>query len=776
MTATYPPVPDTPVVDVRESIHGVEIVDPYRWLEDGTDPRVRAWDAAQQARTEAILADVPGRDRLAARLDAILSVPRVTDIQVAPSSGGTRLFYRRRSGTMDQPALYWRDGPDGAEHSLVDLNGGGDGLTALDWWYPSADGDLVAFGTSRDGNEWSTLQIVDVATGRLLSDRIDRTRYSSVAWLPDRGGFFYTRYPQPGSVPAGEENYHSRVFYHRLGDDPAEDPLVFGAGMPRETMFSVHLSSDGRWLIVVAREGWVRSTIHVRDRTLVDGPWVTVIDGRDALFDNVRVAGERLFLLTNEDAPNYKVIAGELPEILSTGGVGGWRTVLPEATDRVIDHFTFAAGFLVSHQSHRATSQVWRHEMDGSNPAQIDLPGLGTVGDLDGDRDLPLAGLVWTSYDSPAAAFVLEVSTGTVRPMVTADESVGVDLSGITVEQVEYRSKDGTTVTMFLAGRADVLARRDSDTPTILYGYGGFNIAITPAFSPDDVAWFQLGGLLAVANLRGGSEYGENWHRAGMLGNKQNVFDDFIAAARWLIDARITRPERLAVRGGSNGGLLTGAFLTQAPELCAAVNCGVPLLDMLRYHLFSIARLWIPEYGSADDPEAFQMDPRLVALPSCRAGSALPRRSLLDGRPGHPRRPIARPEDDGADAGNDGQRPGHRRPGPAPGRTQRGPWTGQTAEQGDRRIAGRDRVYRSCPGRRSDRRLSAPAPILKRCPGSIAMEPGRLCLTDRQGSGSSPTRPGALSTQATPSTSRPIRPTPGVRRPGPVRVRQPGRR
>ncbi|HEV2528324.1 MAG TPA: prolyl oligopeptidase family serine peptidase [Thermomicrobiales bacterium] len=606
MSTTYPPIPETPRDDVRETIHGIEIKDPYRWLEDGNDPRVRDWDAAQQARTEAILADVPGRDRLAERLDAILSVPRVVDIQVGSSTGGTRFFYRRRSGAMDQPALYWRDGPDGDERILVDLNGGTDGLTALDWWYPSPDGGLVAYGTSRDGNEWSTLQVIDVATGELLADRIERTRYSSVAWLPDRSGFFYTRYPEPGSVPAGDENYHSRVFFHRLGDDPIEDPLVFGAGMPRETMFSVHLSSEGRWLIVVAREGWVRSTIHVRDRTLVDGPWVTIVEGRDALFDNVRVAGDRIFLLTNEDAPNYKVIAGELPEILSTGGLGGWETILPNSADRVIDHFTFAGGHLLSHQSHRATSEVWRHAMDGSGATQIELPGIGTVGDLDGDRTQPLAGLVWTSYDSPSAAYIIDVAAGTIRPLHTDVAAEGIDLSGIAVEQVEYQSKDGTTVTMFLAGRSDVLARRDGGTPTILYGYGGFNVAITPAFSPDDVAWFELGGLLAVANLRGGSEYGEAWHRAGMLDNKQNVFDDFIAAARWLIDQRITRPERLAVRGGSNGGLLTGAFLTQAPELCAAVNCGVPLLDMVRYHLFSIARLWIPEYGSADDPDAFQ--------------------------------------------------------------------------------------------------------------------------------------------------------------------------
>ncbi len=594
-------VPTTPRDDVTETLHGVEITDRYRWLEDGDAPAVREWSDAQQARTAAVLDAVPGRDRLAARLDALSRVGGVGE----PMIMGQRVFFTRRSGDMDQSALYVRDDIDGDDRPLVDLNSGGDGLTTLDWWYPSADGGLVAFGTSRGGDEWSTLEIVDVATGERHADRIERTRYSSIAWSPDASGFYYTRYPEPGSVAAGDENYFSRVYYHRLGDDPAADPLVFGEGFPREITFGVSLSEDGRWLIVMSREGWVRSVIHVRDRHQIDGPWLTVTGDNDALYDDPEVRAGRLYLRTNHDAPNYRIIRADLEELTGNQGTDAWSVAVPERPDRVIAGYVIAGDRIVTHETSRAVSRLYRLGLDGGQETAIDLPGLGTVTSLHGSADRPLAVVTWTSYATPPGAWLVDVAADDVRELAGVTLPDDVELSGITVEQVEYPSRDGTTITMFLVGYADVVAARGGDTPTILAGYGGFNIAKSSAFDAPAVAWLELGGLLAVANLRGGSEYGEAWHRAGMLGNKQNVFDDFIAAARWLIAEGYTRPERLAVRGRSNGGLLTGAFLTQAPELCAAVSCGVPLLDMVRYHRFSIARLWIPEYGSADDADAF---------------------------------------------------------------------------------------------------------------------------------------------------------------------------
>lgn len=601
-TTPIPAIPETPRDDVREILHGVEITDRYRWLEDGDSPAVSDWSDAQQRRTAAVLGAVPGRDRLAAQLDALSRIGSVS----APAIHENRLFFQRRSGEMDQAALYVRDTIDGDERVLIDPNTDADGLTTLDWWYPSADGALVAFGTSRDGDEWSTLQIVDVATGERHADRIERTRYSSIAWSPDGSGFYYTRYPALGSVAAGDENYYSRVYYHHLGDDPAGDPLVFGEGYPREIMVSVHLSEDGRWLVVVVQEGWVRSAVHVRDRQHIDGPWVRVTGEKDALYGDVEVHDGRLFLLTNDEAPNYRILAGDLPALADSGGIDGWSVAIGERSDRVIAGYTIAGGRIVTHETSRATSQLHRMALDGADDTVIDLPGPRTVAWLRGSATSPLAVFTYTSYATPAGAWLLDVVDGTIRPLTDPSPPAGIDLSRIVVEQVEYRSKDGTPVTMFLVGHEDVLKSRTGETPTILYGYGGFNIALTAAFNEQAIPWIERGGLFAVANLRGGSEYGETWHRAGMLGNKQNVFDDFIAAAEWLIGQGYTRPGRLAVQGGSNGGLLVGAFLTQAPDLCAAVNCGVPLLDMVRYHLFSIARLWVPEYGSSDDRDAFQ--------------------------------------------------------------------------------------------------------------------------------------------------------------------------
>ncbi len=599
--SAFPPIPETPRDDVGETLHGIEITDPYRWLEDGEALTVQSWSDAQQHRTAAVLGAVPGRRELAERLDALSRIATVSD----PVLRGDLLFFMRRAGDMDQLALYVRDGLDGIDRPLIDLNIESDGLTTLDWWYPSPDGSLVVFGTSHGGDEWSTLQVIDVASGKHHPDQITRTRYSSIAWLPDGSGFYYTRYPEPGTVPAGDENYNSRLYHHRLGDEASNDPLVFGDGYAREITFGVDLSDEGRWLIVTAREGWVRSSVHVRDRQLIDGPWVQIAGNRDALYSDVEIHGGLLFLLTNDAAPHYRIVGGDLAELSASAGAKGWSVIVAERPDRVIAEYAIVGDHIVTHVTSRATSQLRQATLGGNDEQVIDLPGLGTVASLRGSNENGQAVFVYTSYATPPSAWLLETDAGAIRPLTPAELPAGIDLSGIAIEQVSYPSKDGTAITMFLAGHRDVLDARDADTPTILAGYGGFNIAKTSVFNDSSIAWLEQGGLLAVANLRGGSEYGEAWHRAGMLGNKQNVFDDFIGAAQWLIDQRYTRPERLAVRGRSNGGLLTGAFLTQAPDLCAAVSCGVPLLDMVRYHLFSIARLWIPEYGSSDDADAF---------------------------------------------------------------------------------------------------------------------------------------------------------------------------
>ena len=599
-TSPFPAIPETHHDDIVDVLHGVAVPDPYRWLEEGDDPAVRAWSAAQQSRTAAILESVPGRDRLAARLDALTRIGTIADASVHHGL----VIYRRRSGTEDQPVLVVRDGIDGEERTLLDLNGG-DGLTALDWWQVSPDGQLLAYGTSRNGNEWSTLRVMHIADGTDGGISIDRARYSSIAWRTDNSGFYYTRYPTPGSAPPGEENYNSRVFLHELDAGAGADTEIFGDGFARETMFHVDLSQNGRWLAVTAARGFFNLQVHVSDLAAAEPAFTRITPDREVRYSNLVFAGDDVLLLTNDGAENGRIVRGSLPELVASPDAETFTTIVPERADRVIEAFVVAGDALITHEQIRATSHVFQRPLAGGDAQPIDLPGPGTIASLASDDSAWPVVVTWSSFATPPSAFVLAGPAAGLRPLAPQPLPDGIDLSGIRVEQVEYRSKDGTAVTMFLAGQLEALNDRDGDTPTILAGYGGFNRSKTSAFNPSAIAWIQQGGLLAVANLRGGGEYGEAWHRAGMLGNKQNVFDDYIAAAQWLIEQRYTRPDRLAVRGRSNGGLLTGAFLTQAPDLCAAISCGVPLLDMIRYHWFSIARLWIPEYGSSDDADAF---------------------------------------------------------------------------------------------------------------------------------------------------------------------------
>ncbi len=585
--------------DVAETIHGVVVADPYRWLENGEADEVREWTAAQNARTEALLGAVPGRAALEGRLRQLFQVGVVG----SPVLRGNRLFYTKRTGEQNQATLCARDGVDGDERVVVDPNAlDAVGLAALDWWEPSPDGRLVAYGISRDGDEWSTLQVVEVETGQNLPDAIARTRYCSVAWLPDGGSFFYTRYPTPGAVPAGEEEYNSHAFFHRLGEDAATDPKVFGEGRSPQDMIGLTISDDGRWLVAVAFQGWARSEVFVRDLTWEEGAWLPVVEGEDALFDNALPTADRLYLRTNRDAPNYRIVAvdptGPVPELER------WETIVPERPDRIIEAFVLAGGRIVAVELEGAVSRLRVYSLDGTALGELALPGIGTVHGLNGEETGRQIGIGYTSFVVPPAAFVFDVETGARRPLSPLPATTGVDPEAIEVRQVRYPSRDGTMISMFLVHRAGLT--RTGDRPTMLTGYGGFNISEGPGYMAALPAWLERGGVLALPNLRGGGEYGEDWHRAGMLGNKQNVFDDFVAAAGWLIDEGYTNPDKLAISGGSNGGLLVGAAITQRPELFRAAVCEVPLLDMIRYHHFRIAKLWVPEYGSAEEPEAFR--------------------------------------------------------------------------------------------------------------------------------------------------------------------------
>jgi prolyl oligopeptidase len=585
------PYPKTRIVDQTDVLHGEALSDLYRWLEDGDSPEVRDWTERQNALTESYLAAFPGRARIRARLDALLAIGAIS----VPTPAHGRYFYQRRDGRQNQPVLYLRDGVGGADRVAVDPNAqDAAGTTALDWYYPSDDGRLLAYGLSENGSEQSVLHVLELDTGRILPERIARTRAADLAWLPDGSGFYYTRYPAPGEVPEGEEHYHRSIFFHRLGTDPAADPLLFRPAQ-KEYWPGVSLSPDGRWLLIGVARSFDQTDLYLRD-LVADGPLVPVAVDLPASFEG-QLAHGRLFLRTNLDAPTYRLYAVE-PE---RPGRADWSELVPARSDAVLDGMRVMGERLALSYLERASSRLRLADLEGRIVSEVELPALGSLFGIGAEWDGRELFYGFSSYTVPPSIYRIDLETGdqALWRRVEAD----VDSERFEVGQVSVTSKDGTPVTMFLVHRKGV--QRDGNNPVYLTGYGGFNISMTPAFSRSLLLWLERGGVVAIPNIRGGGEYGEEWHQGGMLGKKQNSFDDFIAAAEWLIQARYTRPGRLAAAGGSNGGLLMGAVLTQRPELFQAIVVQVPLLDMLRYHRFLIARLWIPEYGSADDPEQY---------------------------------------------------------------------------------------------------------------------------------------------------------------------------
>ena len=584
----YPPTPAGGTVDV---LFGESIADPYRWLEDGEAPETRSWTERQNALTEAYLAARPARARIRHRLDELLAIGALS----APVPVKGRYFYQRREGRQNQPVLYVREGVEGADRVLVDPNSlDAAGTVALDWYYPSEDGRLLAYGLSENGSEQSVLHLLDVDTGSPLGDRIPGTRAADLAWLPDGTGFYYTRYPAAGEVAEGEEHYHRSVFFHVLGSDPAADPLVFKPAR-KEYWPGVSLSPDGRWLLIGVSRTFDETDLYVGDR-LTGGKLVPVAENLSASFEG-EIAHGRIFLRTNLDASTYRLYAVD-PEHPDRAA---WRELIAPRPDAVLEGVRVAGDRLAVSYLESASSRLHLADLEGRLVREVPLPALGSLFGVGAERDGQELFFGFSSYTVPPSVYRIDLELGeqTLWRRVEAE----VDPERFEVSQVMVTSKDGTPVSMFLVHRRGL--ERNGDNPVYLTGYGGFNISMTPAFSRSLLLWLERGGVVAIPNIRGGGEYGERWHQEGMMAKKQNSFDDFIAAAEWLVAEGYTRPARLAVAGGSNGGLLMGAVLTQRPDLFGAVVVQVPLLDMLRYHLFLIARLWIPEYGSPDEPDQF---------------------------------------------------------------------------------------------------------------------------------------------------------------------------
>lgn len=585
--------PKVKAMPTEETINGRKIVDPYRWLEDASSPETQKYVTDQLAYSRSILDPLPGRDKIHGRLEQLLAIGNIT----VPQPGGNYYFYTRREGMQNQPVLYVREGVNGKDRVLVDANAlAADGTIALDWWTPTHDGKYVAYGTSPSGSEMSTLHVIETATGKALPDIIERTRAASIAWKLDNSGFYYTRYPRKGDVAAGQEMYNRHVFYHVLGGDPAKDALIFGEGRDPEDWPNVQLSNDDRWLLINVSQGWTKSELYLADVKSEAAP-VRITSGKNFLYSG-EVFDGKIYITTNEDAPRYRVLVTNA----SNPARENWQEIVSQS-DAILQGTAVFGGKLAAAYEKNATSQLKLLDLNGKPIADIPLPGIGTLAGLGGlwDRDEAFFGFQSFTVAPSVYRYDLKARNSALWAKVDAPS---VDSSAYEVQQEWYHSKDGTRVPMFIVHKKGLI--KNGKNPTLLTGYGGFNVSLTPTFSRGIYLWLEHGGIYAVANLRGGAEFGEDWHRAGMLEKKQNVFDDFISAAEYLISEKYTDRDHLGIQGGSNGGLLMGAALTQRPDLFRAVICQVPLLDMLRYQNFQIAKLWIPEYGSADDPKQFE--------------------------------------------------------------------------------------------------------------------------------------------------------------------------
>ena len=568
-------VPPTRRGDDADVLHGVTVADPYRWLEDGDSAEVAEWVAAHNRRTREALEARPGWSRWRERLAALTDLPTVLSAAVR----GSRLFVDERPEGSDQFVLTVRSADDPAVPARVLLDPAAlaaDGAVAIDWWHPSPDGSLVAYGLSEGGTENSVLHVLRVADGAVLTDEIADTRAAAVAWMPDGSGFWYTRYP------AGDE-YHRHVRFHALGSDPADDPVVLDDLPTAESWPDVHASDDGRWLLVEIMVGWGR--IDVRLLSVATGEWTDVVSGVEARSTFV-FHGDELVGTTTLDAPNGRLIAAPLSD------PARWRTVATERDDVVLGGLVSRGGDVLVVASSNGVDTIEAWSADGTGgPAVLDQ-GLVAVQSLDASATTGAAFVTLATFAAPPAVFRL--ADGGLRRWCPPPPPVEV-VPDLVVEHLAYPSSDGTSIGLFVIRRRDVVP--SPATPLILTGYGGFAISESPAWMTYLVAWCAAGGVAAVAGLRGGLEHGEAWHHAGRRANKQNVFDDFHAAADWLVASGRTSRSRLAIVGRSNGGLLVGAALTQRPDLARAVWCGVPLLDMVRFPQFRIARLWTDEYG-----------------------------------------------------------------------------------------------------------------------------------------------------------------------------------
>jgi prolyl oligopeptidase len=587
--------PATRRTDAGDTLHGIRVPDPYRWLEDEKSPEVQAWMGAQDTFARAWLRGLPGRDAIARRLSELLYV----DALGAPRHRGSRYFYSRRLATKEKAIVYLKEGRGGRERVLLDPNSWTqDGSDALGGWWPSWDGKTVAYTVHHNNSDEAVLYLLDVKRGkRSATDVIEGAKYAAASWTPRGDGFYYTWLPVDPAIPVAERPGFQTIKFHRVGEDPRKDVVVVDKLGDPTTFQRVELSKDGHWLVRYVDHGWTRNDVQFRDARRPAAPWTPLAVGNDALYD-VAVFRDRFYVTTNESAPHSRIFAVDPAHPARAD----WSEIVPERPDATLDSAVVVGGKLSLVYLKDAVTHLEVHALTGKLVREVPLPDVGTARNLVGREDEDEAYFEFTSYTHPPEIFRTSVAKGGAE--LYSRVKLPVDPSLYETEQIFATGNDGTRVPVFVVHGKGV--PRDGTAPALLYGYGGFNIAITPAFKGSIYPWLERGGIYAEAVLRGGSEYGEEWHRAGMLQNKQHVFDDFVAAGEALVKQGLTQPARLVIRGGSNGGLLVAAAEIQRPDLFAAVLCHVPLVDMLRYQRFGSGKTWISEYGTADDPAQFK--------------------------------------------------------------------------------------------------------------------------------------------------------------------------
>jgi prolyl oligopeptidase len=597
--------PESRRSDHVDVLHGVDVPDPYRWLEELDSEETRRWIAAQNELTDNYLDQIPARARIRERIAELWDFEKYG----VPFKRGGRIFFTMNDGLQNQAVLYWQGPLDDQPRPLLDPNAlSEEGTVALTGYSVSKDGRLLAYGLSASGSDWQEWRVREVESGRDLDDHLQWVKFSSAAWTHDGRGFFYSRYDEPaeGVVYSGSTTFQ-KLYYHRLGEPQSADTLVYERPDRENWGFDPQVSDDGRYLVIFVWQGTHRENavfymeLSAGAGPAAGAPVVELLNEFDAGYAFVGNDGPTFYFQTDLEAPNSRVIAIDV----SRPERAGWREIIAESAD-VLQTTSLISDRFVASYLHDAHSLIKLFDREGREIGEVALPGLGTAAGFLGGRDDPETFFLFTSFTTPGTLYRCDVSGGEsgAKSAPFRRPALRFDPDDYTTRQVFYESKDGTRVPMFLTHQKGL--KIDKKTPTLLHGYGGFNISQTPVFSIGYLVWMEMGGVFAEANLRGGGEYGKAWHEAGMLGNKQNVFDDFIAAAEWLIEQGHTSAPKLAIAGGSNGGLLVGACLMQRPDLFGACLPAVGVMDMLRFHKFTIGWAWVSDYGSPDQPEEFK--------------------------------------------------------------------------------------------------------------------------------------------------------------------------